>query len=153
RRARDVRVKDRELVAVVLQEPGLGRNLELVAVRALREVRAGDVALGLAALEDDDSAGLVRAFRLGVLDERRAHRGRHYHQRWSSIVCAPSVQKSAERYFQPASARTATTTASSSSSAAMRRATWTTAPEETPAKMPSRSRSARSPIRDSSLET
>src|ERR671915_482659 len=90
----------------------------------------------------------------GVLDERRAHLGRHYHQTRSSIEAPTSsaVQKSAERYFQPPSARTHTTTPSSSSSA-IRRATCTTAPEETPAKMPSRSSRSRSPATDSSLET
>src|SRR5207249_12012896 len=50
------------------------------------------------------------------------------------------------------SARTATTTPSSSS-AARRRATWITAPEETPANTPSCSTSAWRPATASALET
>ena len=55
-----MRVKDGELVAVVLQEPVLGLGLELEAVRARGRVAPGDVALGGVALEDDQAAGLVR---------------------------------------------------------------------------------------------
>ena len=68
------------------------------------------------------------------------------------VSTSAASQKSALRYFQPASASTQTTTPSSSSAASVR-ATCTTAPAETPAKIPSRSRSARTARTDSSFET
>ena len=63
-----------------------------------------------------------------------------------------SAQKGALRYFQPPSASTQTTTPSSSSPAIFR-ATWSTAPDEPPAKIPSSSSSARTPSTDSSFVT
>src|SRR5205807_3412145 len=86
--------------------------------------------------------------------ERGSHLGRDYHQTVRSIERSTSSasQKSAERYFQPPSARIATTTPSSRSAASLR-ATCTTAPAETPAKMPSSSSSARTARTESSLET
>src|SRR5207253_3481716 len=83
--------------------------------------------------------------------ERLADLGRDHHHSVASSISSP-CQKPAERYFQPPSGRTHTTTPSSSS-AARRRATWTTAPDETPAKIPSSSSSARTPATASSFET
>src|SRR5439155_24038085 len=116
---------------------------------------AGDVAVRNAVAQDDHPARLVRLLGQRVLDERAPDGSRDYHQTVFSIDCSTSEvsQKSAERYFQPASARTQTTTPSSSSSAASLRATWTTAPAETPPKMPSKSSSACSPATDSAFET
>src|SRR5205085_1495318 len=149
-------MEDGEPESLVLEEPRLGLGEELEPVRARGLVRPRDVALGDVVAKDEKPAGLVGPLGLGVLDERRAHLCRDYHQRRSSIVASAwsvgAVQKSAERYFQPPSARTATTVPSSSSRA-RRRATWRTAPEETPAKMPSRSRSIRTPATESSFET
>src|SRR5262249_25489603 len=146
RRGGDVRVEDGELVAVVLEKPALGLDLELEAVRARGRVAGREGALGHAAAERDQAAGFVRLPPPRVLLARGADRGRDHHQTASSIARSGSAasQNGAERYFQPASARTATTTPSSSSAASLR-ATWITAPEETPAKTPSSSRSARSP--------
>src|SRR4029453_8354914 len=140
------------LVALVLQEPGPGIDIEIEAIRARVAVAAGDVPPRDSVAEGDQAARLVGALGLGVLDERRADAGRDHHQRRSSIDSAPSVQKSAERYFQPPSASTQTIVPSSSPPASGR-ATWGTAPGETPAKMPSRSRRSRTPAMDSSLET
>jgi hypothetical protein len=66
---------------------------------------------------------------------------------------ALSFQNGADRYFQPASARTQTIVDPPGRSSAIRRATWTTAPAETPPKIPSRSSSTRSPTTDSAFET
>src|SRR6476619_3777170 len=151
---RDVRVEDRELVAVVLEEPNGGIDVQLEAVRGGRTVAAGFVAFGLAVTEDDDTAGLVRRLGPRVLLERAAHLGSDHHQRSASISPSTSSasQKEAERYFQPASARIATTTPSSRSAASLW-ATWMTAAEETPAKTPSSSRRARTPATASAFET
>src|SRR5206468_656029 len=114
-----------------------------------------EVTLGRAVAEDDQAAGLVRLLGARVLFELNADPGRDHHQSASSIPAStsrPVSQNGAERYFQPASARTATTTPSSSSAASLR-ATCMTAPEETPAKMPSRSSSACRPATASALET
>src|SRR5919106_1731232 len=155
-RAREVGVEDGELVALVLEEPHVGIGAELEAIRTFGRVRAGHVPLREAVTQHDQAAGLVGSLRLGVLDERRTHLGGDHHQMRSSMAgpTSPSafVQKSADRYFQPPSARIVTTTASSSSSA-IRRATCTTAPDETPAKIPSRSSRIRSASTDSSFET
>src|SRR6185312_11905005 len=109
---------------------------------------------GDAVVQHDEPAGLVRVLFGRMRDERRAHLLRDYHHRVRSIdsVTSCASQKSAERYFQPPSARTQTTTPSSSSSASFT-ATCTTAPAETPAKMPSLSSSARTAAIDSSFET
>src|SRR5918999_1477804 len=109
---------------------------------------------GRAGAQEDQPAGLVRRFGAGVLLEGAPHRGGDYHQTLRSIERSTSSasQNCADRYFQPPSASTATTTPSSSS-AASRRATWRTAPEETPANTPSASRRARTPSTDSSFET
>src|SRR5262249_21138336 len=116
-----------------------------------RHVLHGDVVL-----EHDEPAGLVRQLRVRVRNERGANLGRDHHQIVRSMDSASSSsgasQKSAERYFQPASVRIVTITPSSISSAILR-ATWTTAPQEMPAKIPSRSSSARTPSTDSSFET
>src|SRR5207302_4543660 len=97
---------------------------------------------------------LVRGFGSRVLLEGGADLGANYHQRSASISPSTSSasQKEAERYFHPASARIATTTPSSSSPASLR-ATWATAPAETPAKTPSLSSSARTPATASAFET
>src|SRR6266566_3463780 len=102
----------------------------------------------------DGLAGLVRRLGPRVLLERGAHLGSDHHQRSASISPSTSSasQKEAERYFQPASARIATITPSSSSAASLR-ATWTTAPAETPANTPSSSSSARTPATASAFET
>src|SRR3954452_14677808 len=134
-----VRVEDGQLIALVLQEPVLRLGLQLEAVGARGRVAAGDVALRDSAPERDQAARLVRGLRLGVSAQLGADLDGDHHQTAassSSSACASSCQKPADRYFQPASARTATTVPSpdwSSSSSARRRATWMTAPEETPA--------------------
>src|SRR5206468_6502551 len=92
RRRRDVRVEDRELVAVVLEEPNGGIDVQLEAVGRGRTVAAGFVAFGLAVTEDDDTAGLVRRLGPRVLLERGAHLGSDHHQRSPSI--SPSDRKS-----------------------------------------------------------
>src|SRR5262249_5549138 len=91
----------------------------------------------------------------GVLLEAAPDLRRDYHQWLRSIVAAGSSasQKSADRYFQPPSARMPTTTLPSASSRARRRATWSTAPDETPAKMPSSSRSCLTAAAASSFDT
>src|SRR5437867_12199251 len=149
-----MRVEDRELEAVVLQEPRLRIDVELEAVRRLERVPPGHVALRTAVAEHDQSAGFIRRFRAGVVRQLGAKLGRDHHQTLSSIARDTSAasQKSAERYFQPPSARMQTTTPSSSSPASLL-ATWVTAPEETPANSPSASRSARTPATDSSFDT
>src|SRR3954447_16746317 len=151
RRGRDVGVDDRELVALVLEEPEVGIDLQLEAVRRLGCVAARLVAVGDAVAQDEQAAALIRQLPSRVLGERLAHGRRHYHHSLLSSISSP-CQKPAERYFQPPSARTHTTTPSSSSPT-RRRATWSTAPLETPAKMPSRPRSACAPATASSFET
>src|SRR6185312_5158303 len=152
---RDVRVKDGELVPVVLRVPDLRVvELELEAVRRRRCVLSRLVALGDAVAQQHEPARLVRRFRLRVRDERRAHVGGDHHQTVRSIASSTSSasQKSADRYFQPPSAKIATTTPSSSSRASLR-ATWPTAPAETPANTPSSSSKRRTSRTDSSFET
>ena len=63
RGAREMGVEDRELVAVVLEEPRLGIGVELEAVRARGGVPRGDVALRDAVAERDQAAALVGALR------------------------------------------------------------------------------------------
>src|SRR5918999_1483619 len=150
-----MRVEDGELVALVLEEEvGRVARSELEAVRACEHVLAGEVALGDAVPKRDQPAGFVRRLLSSVRDELLEDRGRDYHQTACSIARSTSSasHSGAERYFQPASARTATTTPSSTSSA-KRRATWRTPPEETPAKIPSLSRRARIPATASAFET
>src|SRR5581483_507730 len=151
-----VGVEDGELVAVVLEveDEARVRCAQLEPERARGGVDAGQVALRDPAPEGEEPARLVRRFVLGVPFQLAANRRGHYHQWPCSIACSASgaSQKSAERYFQPPSARMQTTTPSSSS-AASRAATCTTAPEERPAKIPSRSTSARTPASDSAFET
>src|SRR5579884_578137 len=152
RRGRDVRVDDRELPAVVLEEPELRLDLQLEAVRRRRCVPARLVAGGDALAEDEQPAALVRQLRPRMRRDRLPHgRGHGHHHSFASSTAPPS-QKLAERYFQPPSARMQTT-APSSSSSARRRATWRTAPLETPAKTPSASSSARAPAAASAFET
>src|SRR6185312_12517939 len=105
--------------------------------------------------EDEHAAALVRRLLGGVGVELGADVGRDYHQSVLSIDSSTfsARQKSPERYFQPPSASTHATTEPSGSSSAIRRATWTTAPDETPAKMPSRSSSARAAAAASVFET
>src|SRR5205823_9006806 len=150
----DMGVEDGELVAVVLEKPDLRIDLQLEAVGRCGPVPTRLVALGFPAGEDDDAAGFVRRFGLRVPFERCPHLGADHHQRSASISRSTSSasQNEAERYFQPASARIATTTPSSRSSASLR-ATWTTAPAETPAKTPSSSSRARTPAIASAFET
>src|SRR5439155_15478323 len=129
-----------KLVAVVLGEPDLGIvELELEAVRRRRGVPPGFVTLRAVLTEEDEPARLVRRLPLGVGDELGAHLGGYHHQTVLSIACSTSSasQKAADRYFQPPSASTATTIPSLRSPASLR-ATWPTAPDETPAKIPDR---------------
>src|SRR5919106_6726714 len=149
-----MRVEDGELVALVLEEPDLGVDLELEPVRGLRSIAAPHVLVRDSVAHQQDSTRLVGGLRLGVLRQCPPNFGGHYHQTVRSIDRSTSSasQKSAERYFQPASASTQTTTPSSRSAASLR-ATCATAPDETPAKIPSSSSSARTPATDSSFET
>src|SRR5206468_937876 len=137
----NVSVEDHGLVAVVLGEPDLRIvELQLEAVRRRSSVATGLVALGPTASQQDEPAGFVGRLSPGMFHELSAHVGRDHHQTVRSIACSTSSasQKSADRYFQPPSASTATTTPSSSSPASLR-ATWPAAPAETPAKIPSSS--------------
>ena len=123
-RGGDVRVHHRELVALVLEEPDLGvRHAQLEPVRRGGVVDPRHVPLGDAVLEDEQPARLVRRVRPRRAPDRQARRVGDYHQTVRSIDSSTSSasQKSAERYFQPASARTQTTTPSSSSAASRRR--------------------------------
>src|SRR5688500_9369680 len=142
---RRVRVKDGELVAFVLEDPRLGVGLQLEAVRRRRGVATRDVPLRDAVAQEDEAARLVRELGLRMLDERLPDLAGNYHQTVRSIDVSTSSesQKSAERYFHPASGSTQTTTPASRSAASLR-ATCTTAPEETPAKIPLSSRRRRS---------
>src|SRR5262245_52272483 len=146
-----MRVDDRELPALVLEEPEVGIDLQLEAVRRLGGVASGLVPVGDSVAQHEQAAALVGELPSCVLSQRLAHGRGHYHHSLLSSISSP-CQKPAERYFQPPSARMHTTTPSSSSPAS-RRATWSTAPLETPAKMPSRSRSACTPATASSFET
>ena len=112
-----MRVEHRELVALVLEEPRVGIDLELEAVRRLERVAPSHVALRAAVAKHDQTARLVRRLVARVLRELRANLGRDHHQTLSSIARSTSSasQNGAERYFQPPSARTQTTTPSSSS--------------------------------------
>src|SRR5262249_50670584 len=151
-----VGVEDGELVAVVLEEEVVRRSgAELEPVGAGGVVRPPQVALGDAVPEGEETAGFVRSFRLRVVFELPRDGGGHYHQwpRSIEVSGSESAQKSADRYFQPASARMQTTTEPCSTSSASLRATCTTAPADTPAKMPSRSSRARRPAIDSAFET
>src|SRR3954451_21758433 len=147
-------MEDRQPVALVLEEPDFGIDLELEAVGRGGEVSARFVALRLTVAKHDHAARLVRSVGSGVFLEGGADLGADHHQRSASISASTSwaSQKEADRYFQPASARTATTTPSSSSAASVR-ATWTTAPAETPAKRPSSASRARTPATASAFET
>src|SRR5437773_8248365 len=135
-----MRMEDRELDAVVLEEPDLRIDLELVAVRRLEPVAPADVALGDPVAEDDQAAALVRRLLAAVRAQLRADRLRHYHQSVRSIDSSTSSagQNSADRYFHPPSASTAPPFEPSGSSSAIRRAPCPPAPAETPAKIPSR---------------
>src|SRR5262249_26135655 len=151
-----VGVEDGELVAVVLEEEVVRRSgAELEPVGAGGGVRPPQGAVGGAVPGGAGAAGVVRRFRLGVLFVLPPAGGGHYH-RWPrsiEVSGSGSAQKSADRYFQPASARMQTTTEPCSTSSASLRATCTTAPADTPAKMPSRSSRARRPATDSAFET
>src|SRR4029450_9971763 len=144
-----------ELVPLILQEEirGITRP-QLEPVGARNRVLAWQGALGHLAAAREEPARLVGRLRLRVCDELLADGFGHYHQTAFSIARSTSSasQSGADRYFQPPSANTVTTTPSSSSSAS-RRATWITPPEETPAKIPSSSRSARMPATASALDT
>src|SRR5262245_17006481 len=147
-----MRMEDGQLVALVLEEPDGGIDVELVAVRGLEPVPAAHVPLGDVVLEDEHAAALVRRLFLRVRAQLRPDRGWDYHHSTASSISSP-VQKGAERYFQPPSASSATTTASSGSSSAMRRATCTAAPADTPANRPSPSSRTRAAAAASALET
>jgi hypothetical protein len=68
-------VEDRELEALVLQEPVLrAPRLEFEPVGAPQPVATGKVALGHAGVEGDQPARLVGGFRTGVLFERAPNR-------------------------------------------------------------------------------
>src|SRR5439155_13508098 len=151
---REMRVEDRELVALVLQEPVFRVGSELEAVRARGRVLAGDVALRDAVAQHDEPASLVRGFRSRMRPKLGTDLGRNHHQTAPSISRSglAASQKPAERYFQPPSARTRTTTPCSSSAASLR-AACTTAPDDTPAKIPSCWSRARRPATASVLET
>src|SRR4051812_9762924 len=98
-------VEDSELVAVILEEPHRGIDVELETVRRGGAVAAGFVALSRSATEHDDTAGLVRDFDPRVFFEGGAHLGADHHQRSASISPSTSSasQKEADRYFHPAS--------------------------------------------------
>src|SRR3954466_473139 len=116
-------MEDGELVAVVFGVPDLRIvELELEAVRRRRGVASRLVALGAAVAQQHEPAGLVRCFLLRVHDKGRPHLRRNHHQTVRSIECSTSSasQKSADRYFQPPSAKIATTTPASSSDASLR---------------------------------
>src|ERR1700722_5239150 len=103
-----MRVEDRQLVAVVLEEPHLGVDFELVAVGRRQLVPTPDIALGDAVAEDEQSAALVRRLGCRMCVQLGADLGGDYHQSVDSIDCSTSLasQKPAERYFQPPSAST-----------------------------------------------
>src|SRR5690348_5539390 len=145
---------DDRLVELDLR-PAHGVEIQLEAVRRGGLVHGRDVLDGSPVLEEQQAAGLVRRLGAGMGRDRVAHRRRDYHQSVRSIEppTSSALQKSALRYFQPPSARMQTTTAPSSSSSASFRATCTTAPPEMPAKIPSRSRRARTAATDSSFDT
>src|SRR5438034_2552005 len=148
-------MEDGELVAVVLRVPDLRIvELELEAVGRRRRIAARLVALGAFVAQQHQPTRLVRRLLFRVRDQCGAHVGGNHHQTVRSIACSTSSasQKSAERYFQPPSARIATTTPSSSSPASLR-ATCPTAPDETPAKTPSSSSRRRTSRTDSSFDT
>jgi hypothetical protein len=69
-----VRVEDRQLVALVLEEPGLRRDLESEAVRRRLGVATALVADGLAVAQDDEPAGLVRRLFARMLCQLSANR-------------------------------------------------------------------------------
>jgi len=96
-----MRVEDGELVAVVLEEPQLGVDVELEAKRRLEPVSPALVADGLPIAEDDQPAGLVRRLLPCMRLERVAHGGGDHHQTLASIASSSSdsgsCQKSAER--------------------------------------------------------
>ena len=66
-----MRVEDGELVALVLEEPELGVDLELEAVRRCGRVVAALVALRDAVAEDDEATRLVRVLSSRMLDESK----------------------------------------------------------------------------------
>src|SRR5437773_5404667 len=148
-------MEHRELVAVVFGEPELGIvELQLEAVRRRGRVPPRLVPLGPAVADQDEAARFVGRLALGVRHELCTHLVGNHHQTKRSIDPSTSSasQKSALRYFQPASARTATTTPPSRSAASFR-ATRTTAPDETPAKTPFSSSRRRTSRTESSLDT
>ena len=143
-------MEDRELVALVFEEEVQRiHGPELEAVRARGLVDRRDVALGDAVAEGATSphASFGASARACAASASRTVAGNHQTDRSISASGSWASQKPADRYFQPPSASTQTTTPSSSSPA-RRSAAWTTAPEETPPKMPSRSRSSRRPASD-----
>ena len=118
-------MEDRELVALVLEEPVSGVDLELEAVRRGGGVAAADVALRRrrragrrartprSAPPSRACASSSRAnARPGSPPDGSLHR---------ALDVRRASQKSAERYFQPPSASTQTTTPSSSSAASAAR--------------------------------
>src|SRR6266702_3982466 len=148
-------MEDGELVAGVFREPHLRIvEFELDAVRRRGLVAARLVAFSAAVAEEDQTAGFVRRLSFGVRDQLPAHVLRDHHQTVRSIAASTSSasQKSAERYFHPPSARIVTTTPLPRSDASLR-ATWTTAPDETPAKIPSSWSRRRTSSTESSFET
>ena len=64
-----MRVEDGELVALVLEEPRLGIDVELEAIRGFRGIAAGNVALGDAVAKRHETARLVRSLGLGMVGE------------------------------------------------------------------------------------
>ena len=94
-----VRVEDGELVAIVLEKPGLRGDVELEAIRGPSRVPTPDVALGDAVAEDDEPARLVRSLLLRVRAQLGADVLRDYHHTVRSIERSMSsaAQKSAER--------------------------------------------------------
>src|SRR2546423_13775698 len=134
-----MRVDDSLLeLAVADVRPALGIDEQFEAKGRRRCVLTADVFHRDVAVEQEEAAGLVGILLARVCSDLGAHTvGDHHHSERSIDDSMSSAdQKSALRYFQPASASTQTTTPSSSSAASLR-ATWTTAPDETPAKIPS----------------
>src|SRR5262245_66013693 len=106
-----MRMEDSQLVALILEEPDGGIDVELVAVRGLEPVPAAHVPLSDFVLEDEDAAALVRRLFLRVRAQLRPDRGWDYHHSTGSSLSSP-VQKGAERYFLHRSVRSAEATAS-----------------------------------------
>ncbi len=100
-----VRVEDGKLVALVLEEPHLGVDVELVAVGRGEAVPSADVPLGDAVREDDEAAALVRCLFLGVCPELDPDRVPDYHRTNASGVTTRGSSPSTARCRRRARSR------------------------------------------------